>query len=72
LLHYLAHADPDGFSPTNAMLGLLPALPEGQLDFRSIKRAGGARAVKAARGDAHRTRALEAIQIHLLASGWTA
>jgi methylenetetrahydrofolate--tRNA-(uracil-5-)-methyltransferase len=70
LLHYLAHADPDGFSPANAMLGLLPALPEGQLDFRALKKAGGPRGVKAARGGAYRARALATLEAHLVASGW--
>ena len=70
LLNYLGHADPEGFSPTNAMLGLLPALPEAALDFRSIKRTGGARAVKAARGGAYRERALVAMAAHLHDNGW--
>ena len=30
LLHYLAHASSKDFGPTNAMLGLLPPLPEGR------------------------------------------
>ncbi len=72
LFHYLGHAEPEGFGPTNAMLGLLQALPEGLLDFRSIKRAGGARGVKAARGAAYRERALGAMADHLLAAGWKA
>jgi methylenetetrahydrofolate--tRNA-(uracil-5-)-methyltransferase len=65
LLHYLEHAEPRSFSPVNAMIGLLPELPEGLLDLRALKRAGGARAVKAARGGAHRDRALAALEAYL-------
>jgi methylenetetrahydrofolate--tRNA-(uracil-5-)-methyltransferase len=65
LLHYLAHASPKDFCPTNAMLGLLPELPEGLLDHRALKRAGGARAVKVAKGDAHRERSLLCLEHHL-------
>ena len=62
LLHYLANASTKDFSPTNAMLGLLPPLPEGEIDIRGLKRAGGLRAVKAAKGEAHRKRALKALE----------
>ena len=65
LLHYLAHASSKDFCPTNAMLGLLPALPEGELDHRALKRAGGLRALKAAKGAAHRARAITALEAHL-------
>jgi methylenetetrahydrofolate--tRNA-(uracil-5-)-methyltransferase len=65
LLHYLAHADVKDFCPVNAMLGLLPELPEGALDVRALKRSGGTRAVKAAKGAAHRARALEALEAYL-------
>jgi len=65
LLHYLAHASVKDFAPTNAMLGLLPPLPDGLLDVRGLKRAGGLRAVKAAKGEVHRKRALEALGTHL-------
>lgn len=61
LLHYLAHASPKDFCPTNAMLGLLPPLPDDLLDHRAIKRQGGAKALKAAKGALHRQRALEAL-----------
>jgi methylenetetrahydrofolate--tRNA-(uracil-5-)-methyltransferase len=75
LLHYLAHAAPRDFCPTNAMLGLLPPLPEGALDPRALKsrlvsripggdtekRQGGARGVKAAKGELCRERALAAL-----------
>ena len=64
LLHYLAHASPKDFCPTNAMLGLLPELPEGLLDLRALKRAGGAKAVKSAKGQAHRERALLSLEQH--------
>jgi methylenetetrahydrofolate--tRNA-(uracil-5-)-methyltransferase len=65
LLHYLAHASAKDFGPTNAMLGLLPPLPEGEVDVRGLKRAEGLRAVKTAKGAAHRTRALHALETHL-------
>jgi len=65
LLHYLAEADPRHFSPINAMLGLLPPLPEGLVDIKAAKRSGGTRAVKQARGEAYRTRALQALERHL-------
>jgi methylenetetrahydrofolate--tRNA-(uracil-5-)-methyltransferase len=61
LLHYLAHASLKDFCPTNAMLGLLPPLPDGALDARALKRQGGARSVKAARGELYRARALAAL-----------
>jgi len=61
LLHYLSHASTKDFSPMNAMLGLLPELPEGRVDVRAAKRSGGTRALKAAKGQAHRERALEAL-----------
>ena len=65
LLHYLAHAAPADFSPMNAMIGLLPPLPEGTLDLRELKRSGGTRAVKAAKGGAHRDRSILALEAHL-------
>jgi len=65
LLHYLAHASSKDFGPTNAMLGLLPPLPEGEVDVRGLKRAGGLKAVKAAKGAAHRQRSLQALESHL-------
>ena len=65
LLHYLAHASPKDFGPTNAMLGLMPPLPEGLIDARTLKRGGGLRAVKQAKGQAHRERALAALESHL-------
>jgi methylenetetrahydrofolate--tRNA-(uracil-5-)-methyltransferase len=69
LLHYLAHASAKDFGPTNAMLGLLPPLPEGRVDIRGLKRSGGLRAVKAAKGEAHRQRALAALEDHLQRAG---
>lgn len=69
LLHYLAHASSRDFGPTNAMLGLLPPLPEGTLDLRGLKRAGGARALKAAKGQVHRERALQSLDHHLNHAG---
>ena len=69
LLHYLANASPKEFCPTNAMMGLLPELPEGLLDHRALKRAGGVRAVKSAKGQAHRERSLIALERHLTERG---
>ena len=65
LLHYLAHASLEDFGPTNAMLGLLPELPEGVVDTRAAKRAGGRAGLRSAKGAAHRARALEALEAHL-------
>lgn len=65
LLHYLANAEVKHFSPMNAMLGLLPELPAGTVDVRAAKRAGGTKALKAAKGAAHRSRALEALESFL-------
>ncbi|MCX6546733.1 MAG: FAD-dependent oxidoreductase, partial [Acidobacteria bacterium] len=67
LLHYLAHAAPKDFAPTNAMLGLLPALAEGAVDARALKKAGGVRALRAAKGGIHRARALASLETHLRA-----
>ena len=69
LLHYIANAPPKNFCPMNAMLGLLPELPEGLLDHRTLKRAGGARAVKSAKGQAHRERSLLCLERHLTGPG---
>ena len=65
LFGYLAHANAKDFCPTNAMLGLLPPFPEGQIDHRALKRAGGMKALKAAKGAAHRVRATAAMEAHL-------
>jgi methylenetetrahydrofolate--tRNA-(uracil-5-)-methyltransferase len=65
LLHYLANASLKDFGPTNAMIGLLPPLPDGAFDARAAKRAGGARGVKEAKGALHRTRSLAALEAHL-------
>jgi methylenetetrahydrofolate--tRNA-(uracil-5-)-methyltransferase len=62
LLYYLSHASLKDFCPMNAMLGLLPELPEGSVDVRAAKRAGGTRAAKAAKGQAHRLRSQEALK----------
>jgi methylenetetrahydrofolate--tRNA-(uracil-5-)-methyltransferase len=69
LLHYLAHASPQEFSPMNAMLGLLPELPDGAVDIRTLKRAGGTRAVKTAKGNAHHQRSAEALGCFLIETG---
>jgi methylenetetrahydrofolate--tRNA-(uracil-5-)-methyltransferase len=69
LLHYLANASTKDFGPTNAMLGLLPAIPEGELDTRGLKRLGGMRAVKQAKGEVHRKRALAQLESHLQMAG---
>ncbi len=68
LLYYLAHANLKDFGPTNAMLGLLPELPEGTVDARSAKKAGGRAGLKQAKGAAHRERALAALESFLKAS----
>ena len=65
LLHYLAHASPKDFCPTNAMIGLLPPIADGVLDHRALKRAGGLRGLKAAKGAVHRARALAALEAFL-------
>jgi methylenetetrahydrofolate--tRNA-(uracil-5-)-methyltransferase len=65
LLHYLAHANLKDFGPTNAMIGLLPELPEGLVDTRAAKRAGGRAGLKSAKGEAHRARALAAMDAFL-------
>ena len=69
LLHYLANASLKDFCPTNAMLGLLPELPKECLDHRALKRAGGARAVKAAKGQVHRERAMASLERYLSQPG---
>lgn len=65
LLHYLSHASLADFGPTNAMIGLLPELPEGLVDARAAKRANGRAGVKSAKGAVHRARALAALEAHL-------
>jgi methylenetetrahydrofolate--tRNA-(uracil-5-)-methyltransferase len=65
LLHYLANASAKEFCPTNAMMGLLPALPDGLLDHRALKRAGGLRGLKAAKGAAQRERSLATLESYL-------
>ena len=65
LLHYLSHASSKDFCPTNAMMGLLPPIPDGVLDHRALKRAGGQRGLKAAKGAVQRERALAALERHL-------
>ena len=69
LLHYLAHASTKDFGPTNAMLGLLPPIAEGELDIRGLKRTGGTRAVKQAKGEVHRKRALAGLEAFLQSAG---
>ncbi len=65
LLHYLAHAHLKDFGPTNAMMGLLPDLPEGEVDTRLAKKAGGRAGLKQAKGAAHRKRALGNLEAFL-------
>lgn len=65
LLHYLAHAELPDFGPTNAMIGLLPDLPEGTYDARGAKRAGGRAGLRQAKGAAHRERALASMKSFL-------
>jgi methylenetetrahydrofolate--tRNA-(uracil-5-)-methyltransferase len=61
LLHYLASAEPEGFAPVNAMMGLLPAVGEG---------AAPAKIPKAARRQMQRDAALGAMAE--FAAGWLA
>ena len=65
LLYYLAHASPKDFCPTNAMMGLLLPIADGLLDHRALKRAGGQRGLKAAKGAVQRERALGALATFL-------
>ncbi len=65
LLHYLANAEAERFAPVNAMLGLLPALPEDAFDPRAARRLHGARGVKRAKAEALRERARAALERHL-------
>ncbi|BDU77192.1 methylenetetrahydrofolate--tRNA-(uracil(54)-C(5))-methyltransferase (FADH(2)-oxidizing) TrmFO [Mesoterricola sediminis] len=69
LLHYIASAPGRDFSPVNAMLGLLPEIPEGILDVRALKRSGGVKALKAGKGAYHRERALAALEAHIAEAG---
>jgi folate-dependent tRNA-U54 methylase TrmFO/GidA len=62
LLHYLANAEPNGFAPVNAMIGLLPELPENALDAKAIKKSGGPKSLKAAKREALRETALAALK----------
>ncbi|MCL1893540.1 MAG: methylenetetrahydrofolate--tRNA-(uracil(54)-C(5))-methyltransferase (FADH(2)-oxidizing) TrmFO [Holophagaceae bacterium] len=49
LLHYLVSSNPDNFSPINAMIGILPDLPEDTIDIKAIKKAGGPKSLKEAK-----------------------
>jgi methylenetetrahydrofolate--tRNA-(uracil-5-)-methyltransferase len=69
LLHYISHVPLKDFSPMNAMLGLLPELPEGTLNHRAIKKAGGARALKLAKGQACKGRAMVSLERYLTETG---
>lgn len=69
LFHYLAHASLKDFGPTNAMLGLMPPLPDASFDARALKRLGGTRALKEAKGQLHRERALAALEAFLTNEG---
>jgi methylenetetrahydrofolate--tRNA-(uracil-5-)-methyltransferase len=62
LLHYLANADPDRFSPINAMIGILPDLPSNSLDSRAVKKSGGTKGLKVAKRQALREIATVAIK----------
>lgn len=65
LLHYITHANPKDFGPTNAMLGLLPELPEQSFDARAAKRASGRAGVRKAKGAVHRARSLADLEAYL-------
>ena len=45
------------------MIGLLPPIADGLLDHRALKRAGGLKALKAAKGAVHRARSLAALEL---------
>ncbi|MDR0499560.1 MAG: hypothetical protein LBH03_07530, partial [Holophagales bacterium] len=60
MLHYLASADPRNFSPVNAMIGILPDLPEDALDVKTLKKSGN-KNLKAAKRHALREIALTEI-----------
>jgi methylenetetrahydrofolate--tRNA-(uracil-5-)-methyltransferase len=62
LLHYLANAEPNGFAPVNAMIGILPDLPENALDAKAIKKSGGNKSLKAAKREVLREIALAALK----------
>ena len=62
LLHYLANAEPNGFAPMNAMMGLLPELPEDTFDAQSPNKKNGAKSKKAVKRALMRERALAAIK----------
>jgi methylenetetrahydrofolate--tRNA-(uracil-5-)-methyltransferase len=64
MLHYTAFASSKGFAPINAMLGILPDLPENTLDVKALKKQGGVRALKTAKRQALRELALRAITLH--------
>jgi folate-dependent tRNA-U54 methylase TrmFO/GidA len=64
MLHYLANADPHNFSPINAMIGILPELPQdaiGAIDIKALKKSG-AKCMKAAKRNALREIALTELQ----------
>jgi methylenetetrahydrofolate--tRNA-(uracil-5-)-methyltransferase len=61
LLHYLANAEPKDFAPMNAMMGLLPELPENALAANSPNKKDGAKSKKAAKRALMRERALAAM-----------
>jgi methylenetetrahydrofolate--tRNA-(uracil-5-)-methyltransferase len=65
LFHYLSHASLKDFGPTNAMLGLMLPLPDSSYDARTLKRLGGTRALKEAKGRLHRERSLAALEAFL-------
>ncbi|MBI4911401.1 MAG: methylenetetrahydrofolate--tRNA-(uracil(54)-C(5))-methyltransferase (FADH(2)-oxidizing) TrmFO [Acidobacteria bacterium] len=67
LLHYIANASVEDFRPTNAMLGLLPPLPEGSVRVRKASGPSRKSEHKRAKGEAHRVRALEALEGYLAA-----
>ncbi len=47
LCHYISHADPKGYQPTNAAFGLLPEAPPGIRRKRDRRLARGRRALDA-------------------------
>jgi len=62
LLHYLANAEPNGFAPMNAIMGLLPELPEDAFYAQSPNKKNGAKSKKAVKRVLMRDRALAAMR----------
>jgi methylenetetrahydrofolate--tRNA-(uracil-5-)-methyltransferase len=62
MLHYIANACEKDFAPINAMMGILPELPEGAMDIKPQRKQSGSQKNKAAKREALRKIALEGIR----------